>query len=189
VFYFEKASYPKEEKWLADGSGLRGMSGRRLSSTGVPIARTTVQPWTDDEKQTDTYKVSLEKFDLSVKTRLDTPALLLAADNEVFDDTGDDEMRPKDQNCWSQMKMIWTDTWTNSCRRPSSYHVGTRTVKQRKRDADGKPIGVANLNHLLDTRVYEVELTDGAVAEYTANLIAISLYEQVDEHANEFILM
>jgi hypothetical protein len=61
-----------------------------MTSTGVPIARTTVQPWTDDETQMETYKVSLAAFDASVKARLDTPALLLPADPEVFVDPGDD---------------------------------------------------------------------------------------------------
>ena len=33
-------------------------------------------------------------------------------------------------------------------------------VKTRKRDADGNPIGKANVNPLLDTRLYKVEFPD-----------------------------
>jgi hypothetical protein len=51
------------------------------------------------------------------------------------------------------------------------------------------PLVSRTRNPLLDTRVYEVEFTDGAVAEYTANLIAESLYAQGDDHGNAFIAM
>ena len=36
-------------------------------------------------------------------------------------------------------------------------------VKQRKRDINGKPIGIPNDNPFLNTRLYEVDLRDGAV--------------------------
>ena len=45
-------------------------------------------------------------------------------------------------------------------------------VKTRKRDADGNPIGKANANPLLDTRLYKVEFPDRDVREYAANVIA-----------------
>ena len=34
-------------------------------------------------------------------------------------------------------------------------------MKSQVKDHEGDPIGVANWNHILDTRVYEVEFTDG----------------------------
>ena len=37
------------------------------------------------------------------------------------------------------------------------------TAKRRKRGINGKPIGISNDNPLLDTRIYEVEMTDGSV--------------------------
>ena len=43
------------------------------------------------------------------------------------------------------------------------------TVKRRKRDNNGKPIEIYNNNTLLDTGLYKVELTDGAVEELSAN--------------------
>ena len=47
-------------------------------------------------------------------------------------------------------------------------HEGERkqaTVKQRKLDSSGKPIGVANDNYMMDTRVYVVEFDDGKEEE------------------------
>ena len=46
------------------------------------------------------------------------------------------------------------------------------TVKSRVKDHEGDPVGVANRNAILDTRVYEVEFTDGGRVELGANVIA-----------------
>jgi hypothetical protein len=41
------------------------------------------------------------------------------------------------------------------------------TVKTRKRDSEGNPVGGSNMNPLLDnTREYEVEFPDGSIDEY-----------------------
>ena len=53
-------------------------------------------------------------------------------------------------------------------------------VISRKRDADGKVIGKSNSNPILDTRIYQVKFPDGAVAEYSANIIAENILSQVD---------
>lgn len=49
-------------------------------------------------------------------------------------------------------------------------------VKRRKTDQDGRPIGRANKNPILDTRVFEVEFLDGHTAAMTANGIAENLF-------------
>ena len=54
-------------------------------------------------------------------------------------------------------------------------------VHGRKREADGTAKGHAHPNPILDTRTYEVEFPDGQVTEYTANVIAESMYAQCDE--------
>jgi hypothetical protein len=62
-------------------------------------------------------------------------------------------------------------------------------VTGRKRAADGTPVGVAHSNPILDTREYEVSFPDGLTDCYAANMIAESLYSQVDADGREFILM
>ena len=52
------------------------------------------------------------------------------------------------------------------------------TVKGKMRDINGKTIGIYNENILLDTRLYELELLDGAVEELAANAIAENLWVQ-----------
>ena len=62
-------------------------------------------------------------------------------------------------------------------------------VVSRKRDSDGYPIGRANTNLILDTRVYHVEFDDGEVTELTANVIAQSMFASCDDDRNEYLLM
>jgi hypothetical protein len=62
-------------------------------------------------------------------------------------------------------------------------------VMGQKRASDGTPVGVLHSNPILDTREYEVSIPDGSTDCYVANMIAESLYSQVDPDGREFILM
>jgi hypothetical protein len=62
-------------------------------------------------------------------------------------------------------------------------------VINRKFDVDGNPIGKANANPIIDTRIYEVEFPDSTIADYSANVIAEALYSQVDADGNRFLLL
>ena len=61
-------------------------------------------------------------------------------------------------------------------------------VTKRLRDANGLPIGTANDNPILDTRLYEVEYLDGYRTSLAANAIAENLFSQVDEEGNMHVL-
>ena len=62
------------------------------------------------------------------------------------------------------------------------------TVRRRKRDEEGNLIGHSHRNPILDTTLYEVEFDDGNLHTYTANIIAESLYDQVDEFGQTHVL-
>ena len=47
----------------------------------------------------------------------------------------------------------------------------------RSTDIEGNPIGSYDPNPMLNTRVYDALFPDGAIQQYSANLIAESLYE------------
>jgi len=70
---------------------------------------------------------------------------------------------------------------------PTGGELTTGKVTGRKRDQDGNPIGLRNSNPILDTRVYEVQFPDGHAEEFAANVIAESLYSQVDDEGNQYI--
>ena len=60
-----------------------------------------------------------------------------------------------------------------------SVPVLSKVIK-RKRDAMNLPIGEANPNPILDTRVYELQFPDGRIEEYAVNAIADNLLNQAD---------
>ena len=62
-------------------------------------------------------------------------------------------------------------------------------VKSRKRDSAGNPVGDANSNPILDTRVYELQFPDGRVEEYAVNMIAENLFEQADEDGWDSVMI
>ena len=70
-----------------------------------------------------------------------------------------------------------------------SDHGMMATVKRRKRDSDGRPIGVANRNPFYDSRLYDLEFEDGTVMEYRANVILENLMSQVDEEGRQYRLI
>ena len=61
-------------------------------------------------------------------------------------------------------------------------------VVKRLRDRDGLPIGTANDNPILDSRMYEVEFQDGYKTSLAANAIAENLFAQVDDEGNQHVL-
>jgi hypothetical protein len=62
-------------------------------------------------------------------------------------------------------------------------------VVSRNRGQDGNPIGRANSNPIMDTRIYQVVFPDGDTAEYSANVIAECIYSQVDNEGNQYLLL
>ena len=62
-------------------------------------------------------------------------------------------------------------------------------LSERLRDTNGFPIGTANDNPLLDSRIYEVEYLDGHKAALSANTIATNMFAQIDEEGNRFVLL
>ena len=66
---------------------------------------------------------------------------------------------------------------------------GTGKVKWRKHDQEGNLHGTANTNSILDSRTYEVELPNGEMCEYSANVIGENMFAQCDYEGNQFLLM
>jgi hypothetical protein len=64
---------------------------------------------------------------------------------------------------------------------PQGDNKAYGTVKHSKQDSDEDLIGRSNRNPLLDTSLYEVEFDSGETEAYNANIIAESIYLQVDD--------
>ena len=73
---------------------------------------------------------------------------------------------------------------------PKGDSYNGAVINKRKRTADGYYlIGKEDTNPILDTRIYEVEFTDGGIGEYSTNMIAESLYSSCDEEGNQYSLL
>ena len=53
------------------------------------------------------------------------------------------------------------------------------TVKRRKLDHKGQPIGSPNTNPTIDSRIYKLEFPDGRVEEYSVNVIIENMFDQI----------
>ena len=83
------------------------------------------------------------------------------------------------------------DTYLNmelSLPRDGNVNNQYAKVTKRLRDVNGIPIGTADDNPMLDTRLYEVEFLDGYRTSVSANELAINLFSQVDEEGNRYVL-
>ncbi len=71
---------------------------------------------------------------------------------------------------------------------PRGNSLARGTVIGQKRDARGDPIGNANTDPIMDSRIYHIEFDDGNVCELTVNIIAESMYASCNADGNEYIL-
>ena len=62
-------------------------------------------------------------------------------------------------------------------------------MKNRVSDLNGNPIGKRNDNPILDTRMYDLQFPDGSVEQYTANIVAESMYSSIDDDGRMFSLL
>ena len=72
---------------------------------------------------------------------------------------------------------------------PISKENKTENVFRRKRDANGHIIGRAHQKTACDTREYIVKFSDGAEAEFSANIFAENTYTQCDVDGTQHLVM
>ena len=210
VWYKDNAglSPNKAGRWLGVASRTgRLMCYHVLTQTGEVISRSSVQRVTNLELSTSIVKDTFAKFDERIRLKIrptkergyigDKPNPedwndLIEEDEDfadefqkIFNDNtikeADDEFTPEifhDHYVNMEVALPRDDTGPEYAR-----------VTKRLRDANGIPIGTANDNPMLDTRLYEVEYPDGYKASLTANAIAENLFAQVDDEGNRFVLL
>jgi hypothetical protein len=194
-------------RWLGVSHRVGGlMSYWVLTRTGTVISRTTVQRITNLEKETTELKEAIQEFDIEINRRLkeeDDPTYdgskpnpedwseYLESDpdfQEEFDNISSDPTVPEADDAFTPD--VFDDTYLHmelAVPRDGEGPEFARVTK-RLRDKNGLPIGVANTNPILDTRMYEVEYPDGHKASLAANAIAENMFAQVDEEGNRHVL-
>ncbi len=200
VWYYEQtAGFPEPKKrmgrWLGEAQDFgQAMCYWILADTAVPIVRSTVKNITKDQLKTDDVQEQLRVLDAKIAERCSMPpddSSWYAYDIDDNDDENvpPDHVTPEFIPLEPESRNPEADDWDpeayeqyNSAQvrlnKGGQEHLGT--VVSRKRDAHGNPVGHANPNPILDTRIYQVTFPDGDTAEYSTNIIAESLYSQVD---------
>jgi hypothetical protein len=171
-----------------------------LPQSGVPIARSTVQTITANELKTEVVQQELASLDDAIKVKLgahhndDNPKidlrLYMEDDDEndnVFDtEPFEPEARIPDVDVFEPDQ--YDELLLAEPLLPRDNVLHPARIIGRKRDQDGNPSGNNNPNPLLNTRVYLAEFEDGYVAEYSANMIAEAIYNQVDDNGFDEVL-
>jgi len=174
-----------------------------LTSNGQVIARTTVQPIPQEILKTEATKQQIAEFDQKIIMKFGPPEYTA----EVVPHPSSPGMTDVDVDLYEDARF---ELWEEDAAMPEaddlppefldnyiSAHVllpkGDSFVKgqvvARKRDANGNTRGKAHSNPVLDSRVHEVQFSDGHTEEYAANVIADSIYAQVDDEGFEHIIL
>jgi Reverse transcriptase (RNA-dependent DNA polymerase). len=206
IWYKDNAGLSPYEpgRWLgvSHRTGGRLMCYHVLTQRGTVISRSKV---TNLEKTTASVKDTFIKFDEIIQTKMKGISRGYSSDKPLPDDWADlieedEDFREEFQKIYANGDISEADDFTPeviedtymdmeiALPRDSEGPQYARVTKQL-RDANGIPIGTANDNPILDTRMYEVEYLDGYMASLAANTIAENLFAQVDEEGNRYVLM
>jgi hypothetical protein len=174
-----------------------------LSEMAKPIVCSTVQPIPKDKLALQELQSQLAALDLIIWDKLgeaspvDSLHSYELEPNDSSDDM-DDYRTPEYSPLDPKSQMPEADEWdaeafdqyiASEVRLPKDGQEVLDQVITRKRDHDGNPIGKANANPVLDTRLYQVMFPDGTTSEYSVNVITECLYSQVDSKGNQYLLL
>ena len=184
-------------RWLGPSHSVgQAMCAKILTEKGKIVHRTSVWPITRAVQNDEAFREQREQFTSTLGEALGARmAGIPAEDNDEPKEADTPLYEPYEDDEQADVSMPEADHYA-----PDSYDklisakvmlpLGDNkrkgTVKRRKRDADGKVIGTASSNPLLDTSLYEVEFDDGHTQAYAANIIAESIFEQLDEEGNRY---
>jgi len=188
VWFKENAglSVPKIGRFLgiADSSSNL-MSFRILPESGIPVVAGTVQRVTHLEQQTDVVKERMQDYSNKINLKFKEGRLnwqdLMDNDPDFAEEFG----RVFDNSDVPEADAVFDpDAYDHLVNAEFTIDSGNgrkfAKVTKRFRDKNGMPIGTANENPLLDTRMYEVQHIDGSKQALAANIIAENIFDSVD---------
>jgi hypothetical protein len=195
----EKAQFPHDNeilgRYLGPAPDIGGeMCMRILGKSGKVRHHSTIRSLTPAEEMSEEKIQECAAFDAAIAetrgpsfTKLDmidedTPAFEPYGDN----DSGDSPQMPEADEYDAETMDNYLSTEVIL---PTGDALLRGRVKNRKRDANGNPIGKSNTIPILDTRVYNVEFPDGHTEAFAANIIAENMYAQVDEEGHTVVIM
>jgi len=169
-----------------------------LLETANIIVRSTVQPIPREKLVTPEIKEELQTLDIKITDKLGEATSDEKYDLDNLEEELPEHITPEYDPINPEHSMPEADEWVSDAydqyiseevRLPKNGEEILGQVISRKKDYDGNPIGGTSTNPILDTRLYQVMFPDGNVAEYSANVIAESLYSQLDDERHQYLLM
>ncbi|CAJ1945328.1 unnamed protein product [Cylindrotheca closterium] len=166
-----------------------------LPKSGIPISVDTVQMVTKAEQQTDSVNQQMQRWAADVSKIVDAKSTYINWGKEEiphqmmfdFDNKDDKFMRNFDMLINPEMLHdgdfegteqaaddLDAQDFTNmkiGLQQGTEGELQRAKVKQQIVDENGRPIGVASSNQLLDRRQYEVEYADGGTEIFAANIL------------------
>jgi hypothetical protein len=177
VWYLDQeAAFPDDHRKLAKWLGVAHRVGQALCyylllDSGRVIVRSTVQPLSFDDMQSPNVQHAIKQLDHQIETKIvdiKQPNLLQEPLRDIYEPIEPEAEKPEidDYTPETYDAMISADLLL-----PKGDVLVPAKVIARKHDVQGNPIGRANTNPILDSRVYEVQFPDGHVEEYAANVL------------------
>jgi hypothetical protein len=171
------------------------MTAKILKMTGHIIYRGTFRGLTTNELDSPVHQQLRADFDRTIASKLGPkpsptdfdPSYLTLDFTDDEDDLDDATTDPNDDHL--PTPDVADNYISANLLLPLGKEMKRGRVVERKRAADGTPIGRANNNPILDTRVYTVQFDDGDVTDLSANLIAECMYSQCDPDGNQYNLL
>jgi len=209
VWYYDNSSFPDPTKHIARWIGVARNVGQAmcfwvLPASGIPIARSAVIAIEDVELRNPDIQTQLNEYDRIIEQKLGNDisleehlAFLVGTDEftqaledleipEMYDPVDPEGEKPDIDDYDEETYDRFTSAEVVL---PKGDYQYIARVLGRKRDSTGQPIGRYNKNPILDTTIHEVEFPDGSIHEYAANVLAESLYSQVDQDGNRWLLL
>jgi hypothetical protein len=202
-YYDETSQFPepkrKMARWLGEAHNVgQAMNYFILPQSGIPIVRSSVQPVSLEDKQVISVQEELKALNEAIENKCksivpsEVPDYLshefhdMESDTPQYDPIEEAVPEADDWDPETYDKYISAQVLIPSSTADQDV-LGT--VIGRKRDIHGNPIGTANSNPILDTRVYQVQLPDGHIEEFSANIIAECIYSQLDDEGRQYVLL
>ena len=202
VYFRDNAvTYPNDRwvlgRWLGPSTDIGpALCAKILNKNGRCVYRSSYRHLTEDDQNSPEEKKKRESYDQMIHSKLGSPASTQEFEEDYStpeyelceDDDGDGV--PHAKECKDEPTPLTYDTYIRAeVVLPKGNVVVFGTVKSRVKDFEGQCIRKAVKNPILDTRVYNVEFSDGEVAELSANIIAECMYAQCDIEGNQYRLM
>ena len=193
-------TYPDDKwvlgRWLEPSTDIGlALCAKILKENGRCVYRSSYRHLTEDEVNSPEERKKTESYDQIIYSKLRSSASTQdfeedysTPEYELYeDDDGDGIVHAKE--CDDVPTPITYDIYIGAeVFLPNGNDMVSGTVMLRVKDFEGQPIGKADKNPVLDTRVYN-EFSDCENAELGANIIAECMYAQCDNTGLWMILL